>query len=55
MSSDKLAAVNAALLSLDLDLKDGAGATRHVTVEMDHHELKQLLSSLEACSKVIFP
>ncbi|XP_076468004.1 COMM domain-containing protein 8-like [Babylonia areolata] len=53
MSSDKLASINKPLLNVDLDLQDGAGNSRQVALELDHEELKKLLSSLEGCSKAV--
>ncbi|KAK7096697.1 COMM domain-containing protein 8-like [Littorina saxatilis] len=53
MSSDKLASLNEPLLNVDLDLQDGAGDSRQVTIELDQEELKKLLTSLEGCSKAV--
>lgn len=53
MSSDKLASLNEPLLNLDLDLQDGAGDSRQVAIELDQEDLKNLLTSFEACSKVM--
>jgi hypothetical protein len=53
-SSDKLSDVQEPLVSLQLALSGpGSGNQRLHRVEMNRHELNQLISSLEACNKVV--
>ncbi|XP_039607325.1 COMM domain-containing protein 8 [Polypterus senegalus] len=52
LSSDKISALQAPLVNLDLDIKEN-GAITPLSIEMNKDELQNLISSLEAANKVV--
>ncbi|MBN3294082.1 COMD8 protein, partial [Polypterus senegalus] len=53
LSSDKISALQAPLVNLDLDIKEN-GAITPLSIEMNKDELQNLISSLEAANKVFY-
>ena len=51
MSSDKLSTIQEPLVSLDLDMNTVKGK-KMVSVEMNKEDLKKMITSLEAASRV---
>lgn len=51
MATDKLSNMREPVISLDLDIKEKTGM-KHVLVELNKDELKELITSLEAANKV---
>ena len=51
MSSDKLGSIQEPILSLDLDIVEGAQKRRE-NMELSREELEKLITSLEAANKV---
>eukprot|EP00118_Oscarella_pearsei_P025503 m.308296 g.308296 ORF g.308296 m.308296 type:complete len:179 (+) comp43716_c0_seq1:34-570(+) len=53
LSSDKIAAVEEPLVTVDLEVENPNGNTKHISVEMNKAELKNMITSLEGANKVV--